>query len=668
MPPNEITELFSDVIRKWRTADSQRTIFGVDMLQTQNALNELCESLQKIFGVFQSFSIVKKDQAMEIVVKTDESAGGASAITNIPANLPTMPKIFEQLKVNSLSLGNGLNAAELKALFTGISMKVEEIDQQGGLKGFLKTHGVTHIAVDQMKFKLLEDVDEEGSDTPTGGGSSKTKKKKASGLTKLRDSAWKDYLDGTLNNKDFKDQHKDLIEAASENPKQIEKILKHLITKQKKSEEFLALLEQKLTDVGFSTETFDALKKKLIKPKKVMVDEGELARLRKIEKEFQKSADTRIDDSLKTIKAIEKKLSDETARSEAMMHQMGEGGMILDKKGKIVSVNTTAQKVLGLSEAKVLGKTVKEIIQPHHIMTAVSDWQSETEGHTPKEIKVKALSDETLAIIRESAIVIENESGRSIGVLSALQNITQQEELNRRKNDILDVLGHDLRAPLSSIKMNFDILAETTKLDTEGTDQQKKFLSNCQSSIQRMNNLIEKILDMRQLETGKIMLKYDTVETNSLLEQAVNAQSEWAKNKSIILKVNAASLPDIEGDPERLYQIITNLVSNALKFTPEGGSITAEGKTVKKEGTDYVEIAVKDSGMGIDKDNIKKIFDKYEQVTINAPKGVRGLGLGLSICKTIIELHGGTIWADSELEKGSTFTFQVPIKQKKENV
>jgi NtrC-family two-component system sensor histidine kinase KinB len=244
--------------------------------------------------------------------------------------------------------------------------------------------------------------------------------------------------------------------------------------------------------------------------------------------------------------------------------------------------------------------------------------------------------------------------------------VTQQEELNRRKNDMLDVLGHDLRSPLGAIKMNFEILAETTKLNTEGTEQQKKFLANCQSSIARMNRLIEKILDMRQLETGKIVLKYDTVETNALLEQGVAAQGQWAKDKNISLKVNAPALPAIEADSDRIYQVITNLVSNALKFTPEGGSITAEGKTVTNNGVECVEIAVKDSGLGIDKKDFGKIFDKYAQVTANAQQGVRGLGLGLSICKAIIDLHGGKIWVESGLGKGSTFTFQVPVKQKAE--
>jgi signal transduction histidine kinase len=179
-----------------------------------------------------------------------------------------------------------------------------------------------------------------------------------------------------------------------------------------------------------------------------------------------------------------------------------------------------------------------------------------------------------------------------------------------------------------------------------------------------MSRLIEKVLDVRQLESGKVMLKYDTVETSKLLEQAVASHNDWAKNKNIALKINAPQLPMIDGDPERLYQVITNLVSNALKFTPNDGTIIVNGKTAEKDGVECVEMSVEDSGMGIDQTNLKRIFDKYEQVTVNAPEGVRGLGLGLSICKAIVELHGGSIWVDSEPGKGSIFTFRIPVKHR----
>ena len=660
--PNEI---FSDVIKKWRSADSQRMIFGINMPQTQGAIEELLEVLEKVFYIYPTFLLVQKDHVMEVVIKNDVPGEKAPSLTHIPVNLPSLPKIFVGLMINSITISKGITFTELKEFFTALSAKVEEIEEQGGLKGFLEKHDVSHIKVDQMKFQLLTDDEHVTTNPASAGGKSKgakgAKNQSEVSSSKLHNSVWKDYLAGELDKGDFKNEYQEIIDTASADPKQLEKILKRIVPKQKEAEMFLAQLEQKLFDIGFPDAAVENLKKKLLKPKKVLVSEDELARLKIIEKEFEKNLDNRIDVELKTIKVIKKKLADETERSEAILHQMSQGGMTLDKNGKILSINATAQNVLGISEDDVRGKDINDVLKSHHLLTTVSGWQNETDTHTPKEVKVKALNDETLAIVRESAIVIEDENGRSIGVVSALQNVTQQEELERRKNDILDVLGHDLRAPLGAIKQNFEVLVKSANFNIDANSPQKKFLDNCQKNITRMSGLIEKILDMRQLETGKILLKYGTIEINNLLEEAVNSLSSWAESKKIQVKVIAENMPDIEADPERLYQVITNLVSNALKFTSDGGSIITTGKLVMIDGIQNIEISVQDSGIGIKKEDLTKIFDKYAQVSRESPKGVRGLGLGLSICSTIVKLHGGKIWVDSEFEKGSTFTFQIPV-------
>jgi len=652
-----MTEIFADVIKQWRLVDSQRMIFGVDMPQTKNAIEGLTETLEKVLATILSFSLVLKDQDMEIVVNNDDLS-----IPNVPVQLPSLPKTFGELKVDSVTIDAGVTFTELVHFFTGIGLKLEDIEQYGGLKGYLEKNGVMCLKVDQMKFQLLRDDEHVTSGEGDGKGGKGTKAKKSITLTKESEALLSEFLGGSLNRKDLSGKHEDLVESITQQPKQLEKLLKRMVKKAKDADKFIAHLDQKLSEVGFSADAIGALKKKLVAPKRVLVAEDELAHLRKIEKEYQKTPGGGADKILETIRTVNKKLRDERMRSEAILHQLSEGGIVLDKKGKILSINATAENVLGYSQKDISGKNIKDILKPHHVLTMVSDWQDETDEHTPKNVKVKALKDETMAIIRESTVVLENEDGRSIGVLAALQNVIQQEELNRRKNDILDVLGHDLRAPLGAIKQNFDVLVESTGLKDKCNEQQKKFLDNCKNNIVRMSRLIEKIMDMRQLETGKILLKYDVVEAGVLLEQAVTSLDEWAANKNIQLEANAKKMPDIDGDPERLYQVITNLVSNALKFTPEGGTIIASGKPVKEKGVEYVQIAVKDSGMGIDEENLKRVFDKYEQVTVNTPKGVSGLGLGLSICKTVIELHGGSIWADSKLEEGSTFTFQIPVK------
>ncbi|MCK5082229.1 MAG: hypothetical protein KAR31_04920, partial [Candidatus Omnitrophica bacterium] len=277
----DFNEIFSTVIRQWRTTNSQRMIFGVKMPQTKQAIVKLAENLKEVLDIFPSFSLVKKEQAMEIVVRTEGSEKDPSAMANIPANLPSLPNIFKQLNIESISIGDGVTEQELTDLFSGMSMSVEEIKELGGLKGYLQLKEIVHINVDQIKFKLLKDGEQIGA----GGGALKAKKQKVAELAKLMDSAWKEYIGGKVTKNDFKDQNKDAIEAAAGDTKELEKTLKRMMAKQKEAEKFLAQLELKLFDIGFPTEAIEALKKKLLKPKKVTIAEDELARLRKIEQE-----------------------------------------------------------------------------------------------------------------------------------------------------------------------------------------------------------------------------------------------------------------------------------------------------------------------------------------------------------------------------------------------
>lgn len=183
----------------------------------------------------------------------------------------------------------------------------------------------------------------------------------------------------------------------------------------------------------------------------------------------------------------------------------------------------------------------------------------------------------------------------------------------------------------------------------------------CMRHIERMEKLINKILDVRQLETGKIVLKKIGIPMTQLIEDAALSLESWARDKNITISVATESLPELHCDPERLYEVITNLVSNALKFTPSGSQVYVRGKTIKIQGTEMVEVSVKDSGMGIQEKDLERIFNKYEQVSLRRPGGTSGLGLGLSVCKTIIDMHGGLIWAKSTVGQGSTFIFRIPV-------
>jgi signal transduction histidine kinase len=135
----------------------------------------------------------------------------------------------------------------------------------------------------------------------------------------------------------------------------------------------------------------------------------------------------------------------------------------------------------------------------------------------------------------------------------------------------------------------------------------------------------------------------------------------WAENKNIRLKVSVAKMPHMEIDSGRIYQVISNLISNALKFTPAAGKVEVKAELEEKGPNSLVKVTVVDSGIGINKDDLERIFEKYEQLKAKSSSSASGLGLGLSICKTIVELHNGKIWVQSKQGKGSSFIFTLPL-------
>ncbi len=657
----DINQKIVSVFHIWREADSQRQIFGMNMPQTQGAIARLSRLLQEIFSFIPAVTLVKKGQTMNALFK--EPATGSKE--DMPVNIPSMLKIYELLKINSITINKGLTEAELKKLFAGLCMSQKAAEEHGGLKGFLKKEGAVHIEVDQLKYKLLMDEDQLLALKEAGGKAilmdAQIKKMEGRGQQEAFEAKWKDFIDGKLSIKEFEEQYRDFINEAMQDPRPLLKVVRQLMKKQADEETFIAKLEQKLFEAGFPQATVAGLKKKLVQSKKVLISEEELARLKEIEKKYLGKGDDRAGDSSGNVQILQRKLADEKERSEAILHQTSQRGLILDREGRIVAVDTCAHNVLGMEEKELKGKKIGDILKGHHLLTMVSDWQNETDTNVPKEVKIQALNNETIEIIKDSAIVIENEDGRAIGVLSALQSVTRNEEFEKRKNDVLDVLGHDLRAPVSAIKQNFSMLITSTNLDGVLDTQQEKFLNNCKRNIERIENLIAKILDIRQFETGKVLLKYSDVEMNKLIDDSVISVNKWVSDKNIHLDVRTEKLPVVSVDPDRIYQVITNLLSNACKFTPDGGAIGVSGKLLMIQDNQFVEVSVKDSGIGIEKKDLVRVFTKYEQVSLKTPGGVSGLGLGLAICKAVVELHGGQIWADSAVGAGSTFTFRIPV-------
>lgn len=250
---------------------------------------------------------------------------------------------------------------------------------------------------------------------------------------------------------------------------------------------------------------------------------------------------------------------------------------------------------------------------------------------------------------------------------------TKNEELellNRKLKAMYEIqrefsstVSHELRTPLASIKTAIDIVMSGTP--GELNEDQKNFLEKAKKNVDRLNRLINDILDLTKLESGKTILKIEFNDMNQLIQDVIGIQESVTKNKGLYLKTNLDSqIPKIPFDIDKLNQVFSNLVGNAIKFTDKGG-ITISA--VNHPDGNHVEVCVKDTGMGIAENDIPKLFQKFQQLGDPAKRQMGGTGLGLAICKEIITQHGGKIWVESKYGQGCAFYFILPITERRKS-
>jgi signal transduction histidine kinase len=262
------------------------------------------------------------------------------------------------------------------------------------------------------------------------------------------------------------------------------------------------------------------------------------------------------------------------------------------------------------------------------------------------------------------------------------QAMREAEEASRHKSEFLANMSHELRTPLNSI-LGFSELLQTQTFGPL-TEKQARYVSNIHTSGRHLLALITDLLDLSKVEAGKIELYPEPVHLRVAIEAALTDIQPQAERKGLALDLHVdAALPPLTADPLRLKQILYNLLSNAVKFTPAGGSITITARRVPSSEfhvpssepgtwdlepgtarvTEFVEIAVADTGIGIKAEDLQKLFQLFTQLEHTFTKQAQGTGLGLALTRRLVELHGGTIWAESAGEsRGSTFTIWLPLR------
>lgn len=347
------------------------------------------------------------------------------------------------------------------------------------------------------------------------------------------------------------------------------------------------------------------------------------------------------------------KAAEDKKETEAVIHSIAEGLVVVNSTGRVIMMNPAAEKLLGISKKDKIGKSLSEDQKDEQLISLIKNQP----GKDGKEIELAAHQDETRKILRASTAVVENEEGKTVGMVSVLSDITKQKELDQMKSSFVANVSHELRTPLVAMEKSISLMLH--KDAGPLTQTQEQFLSIAHRNLERLSLLINDLLNLSKLESGKAEIKKAPVAIDKVISEAVEGLENWAKARGVTIVTKVwPLLPEITIDANRIIQVVTNLIGNAIKFTHPDGTIAVE---VKPHDERYIEVSVSDTGIGIAKENLAKLFDKFYQVGERVATDISGTGIGLSIAKEIVELHGGRIWAESEKGQGAKFAFTLPV-------
>lgn len=366
-------------------------------------------------------------------------------------------------------------------------------------------------------------------------------------------------------------------------------------------------------------------------------------------------------------------LQDTLAYLTTIIDNMADGLIVVDKDGVINHINPAASEMFGKAEFEMIGKNVNILGQELDKLVKKS---LNTEEIVSNEINLvnERVGKAVAKSIKKEYFSEESEAKGILGSVILIRDITQEKEVDRLKTEFITVVSHELRTPLTSIlgfieiinkKFTENILPHLNMSDSKLSKIVNKINKNFKiilSEGERITALINDVLDISKLESGKVIWNFKEISIEEVITDAYKALSSLFEQKGIPCYIEIQpSLPAINADRERLIQVVINLLSNALKFTEKGYV-----KCKTELNTDELLVSVEDTGIGIPEEEKERIFEKFKQVGDLIRGKPKGTGLGLAISKQIVEAHGGKIWVESQLGKGSTFYFTIPLKRKEE--
>ncbi|MFZ3012709.1 MAG: ATP-binding protein [Nitrospira sp.] len=368
---------------------------------------------------------------------------------------------------------------------------------------------------------------------------------------------------------------------------------------------------------------------------------------------------TTLNDMASQLHAKIDELSEDRAQLLAVLTSMVEGVMVLDYRGHVLQINPALERMFGISRVEARGRPCAELFRHQQLNDLVT-----TILRSPAPYEDEIVLPLTGRCLQIEASPAGGERESEACIVLVFHDITEIRRLEKIRKDFVANVSHELRTPLTSIKGYVEALLDGAKDDPVAST---KFLEIILKQSDRLNLIIEDLLELSKIESGRVSLKEEPLELRSVVDRTLSMIKPIADKKRHRLVTSVdPSLPPVAGDDGRLVQVLTNLLDNAIKYTPEGGTITVGAALAPSIGNaeplaGAIELTVTDTGIGIPEEDRPRVFERFYRVDKARSRELGGTGLGLAIVKHIVEGHGGQVWVEANHPQGSRFVVRLPV-------
>jgi len=348
-------------------------------------------------------------------------------------------------------------------------------------------------------------------------------------------------------------------------------------------------------------------------------------------------------------------IATEKSKMKTIIHSMGDGVLVSDRENCIVLTNPAAVRMLKKPEAALLGESLTQCGLPSELSKVMEESLKTRDQSYASVSQELSMGESGEIFLRAHTAPVRNDLGETMGAVTVLQDISHLKELDKMKSEFIAMVTHELRAPIAAVEQQLTVILN--KIAGDLTEKQEQLLSRAKERTKGLLTLIKDLLDLSKIEAGKMVQYKEPLSLQEIIQRVVDLMRAEAEAKKIDLEFSASpDVPLIHADRNSMEGIFTNLISNGIKYTPEGGRVWV---TLNEENG-LVKATVSDTGVGIQKEDLSRIFDKFYRVKSTETRQIVGTGLGLSIVRSIVDAHLGSISVESELGKGTTFTVCFP--------